>query len=84
LYTVWEVGRNGLVFGTETFFFKLSGTERFKYKTRYFTDSGIIGSREFVRKTYQHFKDFFQSSNDRRPNRVPGLDDLYSLKRLHR
>jgi REP element-mobilizing transposase RayT len=62
--------------------FKLSRTERFKYKTRYFTDSGVIGSREFVRSTYQLFKDFFQSSDDRRPNRVQGLDGLYSLKRL--
>jgi REP element-mobilizing transposase RayT len=62
--------------------FKLSRTERFKYNTRYFTDSGIIGSREFVRKTYQHFKDFFQSSDDRVPNHIKGLDGVYSLKRL--
>jgi REP element-mobilizing transposase RayT len=62
--------------------FKLTRTERFRYKTRYFTDSGIIGSREFVRKTYQHFKDFFQSSDDRKPNHVQGLDGVYSLKRL--
>jgi REP element-mobilizing transposase RayT len=62
--------------------FKLTRTERFKYKTRYFTDSGIIGSRAFVRKTYQRFKNFFQSSDDRRPNRVQGLNGLYSLKRI--
>jgi hypothetical protein len=62
--------------------FKLSHTERFKYKTRYFTDSDIIGSREFVRNTYPHFKEFFQFSDERRPNLVQGLDRLYSLKRL--
>jgi REP element-mobilizing transposase RayT len=62
--------------------FKLTRSERFRYKTRYFTDSGIIGSREFVRKTYQHFKDFFQSSDDREPNHIKGLDGVYSLKRL--
>jgi hypothetical protein len=62
--------------------FKLTQTERFKYKTRYFSDSGIIGSREFVRSTYQHFKNFFQSSNYRKPNHVQGLDGVYSLKRL--
>jgi hypothetical protein len=41
--------------------FKLTRAERFKYKTRYFTDAGV-GSWEFVRKTYQHFKDFFHNS----------------------
>ncbi len=40
--------------------FKLTRTERFKYRTRYFSDSGIIGSREFVDKTFQKFKHFFQ------------------------
>jgi REP element-mobilizing transposase RayT len=62
--------------------FKLTRAERFRYKSRYFTDSGIIGSREFVLSTYQHFKDFFQSSDDRKPIHVTGLDGVYSLKRL--
>jgi hypothetical protein len=62
--------------------FRLSRVEHINYKTRYFTNSGIIGSREFVRKTYQHFKDFFQSSDDREPNHIRGLDGVYSLKHL--
>lgn len=62
--------------------FRLTRTERFKHKTRHFTDSGIIGSREFVRKTDELFKEFFQSSDERRPNRVQGLDGFYFLKRL--
>ena len=32
--------------------FELSRNDRFGYRTRYFTDSGVIGSKEFVSKTY--------------------------------
>ena len=32
--------------------FELSRSDRFRYRTRYFTDSGAIGSKEFVSKTY--------------------------------
>ena len=62
--------------------FKLSRTDRFKQRTRYFTDSGIIGSREFVRDNFLRFKHLFQTKNDRLPKRVNGLDGIYSLKRL--
>ncbi len=62
--------------------FKLTRTERFKYRTRYFSDSGIIGTNEFVSKTYQRFKQFFQSKDDRSPNHIKGLKGFYSLKRL--
>ena len=40
--------------------FKLSRADRFKHRTRYFTDSGIIGSKEFVRKNFLRFKHLFQ------------------------
>ena len=33
--------------------FKISKIDRFRYRTRYFTDSGIIGSKEFVFANYQ-------------------------------
>ena len=32
-------------------YFELSRTRRFLYRTHYFTDSGIIGSKEFVSRT---------------------------------
>jgi hypothetical protein len=35
---------------------ELSGVDRFRYRTRYFTDSGIIGTKEFVSRVYQAFK----------------------------
>ena len=54
---------------------------RFKYKTRYFIDSGIIGSKEFVYQNYLKFKHMFQSK-EKKPKPVTGLDGVYSLKRL--
>jgi len=62
--------------------FDLSRTDRFRYRTRYFTDSGIIGSKEFVSDHYCRFKDLFMSKNEKIPRPVAGLDGMYSLKRL--
>ncbi|MGD9210087.1 MAG: hypothetical protein PVI90_04895 [Desulfobacteraceae bacterium] len=62
--------------------FKLSRVDRFKQRTRFFTDSGIIGSKEFVRENFLRFKHLFQSKTDRSPTRVKGLSGMYSLKRL--
>jgi hypothetical protein len=62
--------------------FKISQIDRFKYRTRYFSDSGITSTKEFVAKNYQHFKHHFQSKNDKIPKLISGLDGVYSLKRL--
>ena len=62
--------------------FELSRSDRFRYRTRYFTDSGIIGSKEFVSKTYIRFKHNFNSKNEKIPKPVKGLSGVYSLKRL--
>ena len=62
--------------------FELSRHDRFRYRTRYFTDSGVIGSKEFVSKTYQRFRHHFNSKNEKKPKPVKGLSGLYSLKRL--
>ena len=35
--------------------FEISRFTRFRYRTRCFTDSGIIGSKEFVSINYQRF-----------------------------
>jgi hypothetical protein len=55
---------------------------RFRYRTRYFTDSGIIGSKEFVSENYQRFKHLFYSKHEKKPKPIKGLDGMYSLKRL--
>jgi REP element-mobilizing transposase RayT len=62
--------------------FELSRSDRFRYRTRFFTDSGVIGSKEFVSKTYTRFKHHFNSKNEKKPKPVKGLPGVYSLKRL--
>ena len=62
--------------------FEISRTNRFRYRTRYFTDSGIIGSKEFVYSNYQRFKHLFYSKHEKKPKPIKGLDGIYSLKRL--
>jgi hypothetical protein len=62
--------------------YEISRADRFRYRTRYFTDSGIIGTKEFVSENYQRFKDIFMSKREKIPRVVSGLDGVYSLKRL--
>jgi hypothetical protein len=62
--------------------FEISRISRFRYRTRYFTDSGIIGSKEFVAETYQRFKHFFYSKHEKKPKPIKGLEGMYSWKRL--
>ena len=62
--------------------FEINRISRFRYRTRYFTDSGIIGSKEFVAENYQRFKHLFYSKNEKKPKPIKGLDGMYSLKRL--
>ncbi len=62
--------------------YKITRLDRFKYRTRYFTDSGIIGTKEYVSQSYQRFKDIFYSKKEKIPKSIVGLDGIYSLKRL--
>ncbi len=62
--------------------FKLNEFDRFRYRTRYFIDSGVIGSREFVDRIYQQFKHNFLSKKEKQLKIIKGLDGVYSLKRL--
>ena len=61
---------------------ELSNVDRFRYRIRCFTDSGIIGTKEFVWRVYQNFKGYFASRHQKRPKPVQGLDGVYSLKRF--
>jgi len=62
--------------------FEISRISRFRYRTRYFTDSGIIGSKEFVSENYRRFKHLFYSKHEKKPKPIKGLEGMYSLKRL--
>ncbi len=61
--------------------FKITRIDRFQSRTRYFTDSGIIGSKDFVYQNYLRFKHLFQSK-EKKPKPIKGLQGVYSLKRL--
>ncbi len=62
--------------------FEIGAIEKFKYRSRYFTDGGIIGTKEFVAKRYQTFKQLFLCKHEKKPKPIKGLDGIYSLKRL--
>ena len=62
--------------------YEIGRIDRFMYRTRYFSDSGIIGTKEFVLGNYQKFKDVFMSKREKIPKPIAGLDGIYSLKRL--
>ena len=53
--------------------FEFNRVRRFKYRTRYFTDSGIIGSKEFVMRIYNDVKPFFPPKRERVPKSIEGL-----------
>jgi putative transposase len=62
--------------------YELSRAQRFIYRTRYFTDSGFVGGKAFVSKTYRKTKTAFQAKRDKIPKPISGLSGIYSLKRL--
>ena len=55
---------------------------RFRSRKRYFTDSGIIGTKPFVERLSEEFAHHFYSKKKKRPKSIRGLDGVYSLKRL--
>ncbi len=58
--------------------FEVTQASRLRYRTRYFTDSGIIGSKEFVSTHYQRFKHLFVSKHKIIPKPIEGLSGIYS------
>jgi hypothetical protein len=51
-------------------------------RTRYFTDAGIIGSKEFVGEVFDQVKHLLRSKDERRVTPVGGVEGVYSMKRL--
>lgn len=62
--------------------FQISSLDCLKNRTRYFTDSAIIGSREFVSNTYLQFQDLFPHKKDKKPVQIRGMNSVFSLRRL--
>ncbi len=62
--------------------YKISRAERFRYRCRYFTDSGIIGGKDFVQEVFDQVKHLLGSKDERKFTSVSGVDGVYSMKRL--
>ncbi|MDY6973104.1 MAG: hypothetical protein SV775_12340 [Thermodesulfobacteriota bacterium] len=62
--------------------FEISSVDRFRHRTRYFSDSGIMGTKAFVNRHYQVFKDHFSAKHEKRPKPITDLEGVFSLKRL--
>ena len=62
--------------------YRITRADRFRYRTRYFTDAGIIGSREFVSEVFDQFKHLLRSKNERKFKPVSGVGGVYSMKKL--
>lgn len=62
--------------------FDLSRIDRFRYRTKYFTDSGIIGSEKFVKQIYRSVKHRLPSKREKIPRPVEGLAGIFSLKKF--
>ncbi|EFI33082.1 protein of unknown function DUF1568 [Desulfonatronospira thiodismutans ASO3-1] len=62
--------------------YKVSRAERFRYRCRYFTDSGIIGGKDFVQEVFDQVKHLLKSKDERKFTPVKGVDGVFSMKRL--
>ena len=62
--------------------YKISRVERFRYRCRYFTDSGVIGGKDFVQEVFDQVKHLLKSKDERTFTPVSGMDGVYSMKRL--
>ncbi|MFK5926379.1 MAG: hypothetical protein QM483_07100 [Desulfuromusa sp.] len=61
--------------------FNQTTTNRFLNRTQHFTDRGIIGSREFVRRLWQVLRSE-DDNPDKQPVRISGFEGVFSLRRL--
>ena len=62
--------------------FALTPVDRLLYRTRYFTDSGVIGTKAFVARCSTLFESHFTSRHAKHPRPIAGLPGMYALKRL--
>jgi putative transposase len=62
--------------------YRISRVDRFRYRCRYFTDSGIIGGKDFVQEVFDQVKHLLGSKDERKFTSVSGVDGVYSMKRL--
>jgi len=62
--------------------FELKRFELFPFRARYFTDAGIMGSKEFVQEIFDQVKHLLSSKNERKFTPLGGIGGMYSMKSL--
>jgi REP element-mobilizing transposase RayT len=62
--------------------YAISRDDRFRSRSRDFTDAGIIGSKELVGEVFDRVKHLLGSKDERKFTPVSGGDGMYSMKRL--
>ena len=60
----------------------LGDVELFRYRCRYFSDSGVIGSREYVERVGRVLQEKVPKRRERAPHGFKGVAGLCTLKRL--
>ena len=62
--------------------FKISSLDHLKFRSRYFTDSAVIGSKAFIEEKYSQFEEIFSHRKRKKPVRIRGMGEVFSLRRL--
>jgi len=62
--------------------FRLKKAEVFRYRCRYFTDGGVLGTKRFVQEVFDEVKSLLSSKDERRFVALPVDGGVYSLKKL--
>jgi REP element-mobilizing transposase RayT len=62
--------------------YELTRQDRFLYRSRYFTDAGIIGSKEFVKSMFDRFKHLLNCKPERKFTPIGAVEGIYSMKKL--
>jgi len=58
----------------------LSSLDRFGYRTRYFSESAVIGTKSFVNKCYHRFRKHSPQGRQREAMAIEGLPGIYAMK----
>jgi len=62
--------------------YRLSRADVFRHRCRYFTDSGIIGPKDFVAGVFDGVKHLMDSKDERKFTLIGWVMGIYSMKRL--
>jgi REP element-mobilizing transposase RayT len=64
--------------------FVLKRFEIFRYRTRYFSDAGVLGSKAFVQEVFDQIKHLLKSKDTRKFPSMSGVNGVYAMKRLQK